>query len=267
MPRCRRAATRFHRETPLDHEPARRQPGGGGCRHRRPGPPPARDLKVGVLPAINIACGRASIEARRRSGLHDTGAIGLATAGDLRRSPGPGCRLTTRGENDVAIQERESLAGLRRDPRRCGRSSHRRPALDYPGQVAVEVAAIQSQADPGIDLVTAAAIRLAGALLPSSGDFGRFARESFSRWITSATWAGCASLTNSLLESTGAGEIPRREVALPVASQINRRQLRRCPRWQAPHLLCCPADQALDTVRLLEAIARSAATGQIIRLI
>jgi predicted dehydrogenase len=30
--------------------------------------------------------------------------------------------------------------------------------------------------------------------------------------------------------------------------------------------LCCPADQALDTVRLLEAVARSAATGQCVRL-
>jgi len=30
--------------------------------------------------------------------------------------------------------------------------------------------------------------------------------------------------------------------------------------------LCCPAEEALDTVRLLEAIARSAATGQAVRL-
>jgi predicted dehydrogenase len=30
--------------------------------------------------------------------------------------------------------------------------------------------------------------------------------------------------------------------------------------------LCCPADQAVDTVRLLEAIARSATTGQVVRL-
>jgi predicted dehydrogenase len=30
--------------------------------------------------------------------------------------------------------------------------------------------------------------------------------------------------------------------------------------------LCCPADQAVDTVRLLEAIARSAMTGQVVRL-
>src|SRR5262249_48387551 len=30
--------------------------------------------------------------------------------------------------------------------------------------------------------------------------------------------------------------------------------------------LCCPADEAVDTVRLLEAIARSAASGQVIRL-
>jgi hypothetical protein len=30
--------------------------------------------------------------------------------------------------------------------------------------------------------------------------------------------------------------------------------------------LCCPADQALDTVRLLEAVTRSAAIGQTVRL-
>jgi len=30
--------------------------------------------------------------------------------------------------------------------------------------------------------------------------------------------------------------------------------------------LCCPADQALDTVRLLEAMIRSAATAQVVRL-
>jgi predicted dehydrogenase len=30
--------------------------------------------------------------------------------------------------------------------------------------------------------------------------------------------------------------------------------------------LCCPAEEALDTVRLLEAITRSAATGQVVRL-
>jgi predicted dehydrogenase len=31
--------------------------------------------------------------------------------------------------------------------------------------------------------------------------------------------------------------------------------------------LCCPAEEALESVRLLEAIARSAATGQFVRLI
>jgi len=30
--------------------------------------------------------------------------------------------------------------------------------------------------------------------------------------------------------------------------------------------LCCPADEALATVRLLEAVARSAATGERVRL-
>ncbi len=30
--------------------------------------------------------------------------------------------------------------------------------------------------------------------------------------------------------------------------------------------LCCPADQALDTVRLLEAMTRSAATGQLVQV-
>jgi len=31
--------------------------------------------------------------------------------------------------------------------------------------------------------------------------------------------------------------------------------------------LCCPAEEALDTVRLLEAVARSAATRQCVRLV
>ena len=31
--------------------------------------------------------------------------------------------------------------------------------------------------------------------------------------------------------------------------------------------LCCSADQALDTVRLLEAIGRSAVTGEVVRLV
>jgi predicted dehydrogenase len=58
---------------------------------------------------------------------------------------------------------------------------------------------------------------------------------------------------------------PGRDVALPLASQTIDGNFVAALTNGSP--LCCPADQALDTVRLLEAIARSAATGQIVRLI
>ena len=131
------------------------------------------------------------------------------------------------------------------------------------GQVAHEVGAIQSRREPDIDLVTAAAIRLADgtpATLAISGvsPGPLFVLEYFGE-------LGRLRATDQALEEERPGSA-RQEVPLPPPDPRPSTATSSPPcRGQAP--LCCPADQALDTVRLLEAIARSAATRQVVRLI
>jgi predicted dehydrogenase len=130
------------------------------------------------------------------------------------------------------------------------------------GQGAREVCAFQSESDPGIDLVTAAAIRLADGTpvsLAISGisPGGLFALEYFGE-------RGRLRATDQSLEEEHVGT-PRREIALPLSSETIDGNFVAAVANGA--YLCCPADQALDTVRLLEAIARSATTGQVVRLI
>src|SRR5262249_43527272 len=130
------------------------------------------------------------------------------------------------------------------------------------GQVAREVGAFQSQWDPGIDLVTAAAVRLADGTSVtlaisgiSPGDL--FALEYFGE-------LGRLRATDRTLEEDRS-DTPRPDVPLPPPTQTIDGDFIAALRNESP--LCCPADQALDTVRLLEAIARSAATRQVVRLI
>lgn len=131
------------------------------------------------------------------------------------------------------------------------------------GQPASEVAAFQGKVEPGVDLVTAAAIRLADgtpATLALSGvsPGTRFELEFYGE-------QGRLRVDERSLEEAP-GEGPPRLVPLPEpdpAESIDG-DFVRAVLSEAP--LCCPAEQAIDTVRLLEAIARSAATGQIVRL-
>ena len=168
--------------------------------------------------------------------------------------------LTTLGEDgeDLAAQRQ---GGRRGHPRRCRRSSDRRPALDHrTGRR--EVGAIQSQTGPGIDLVTAAAIRLADGTpvtLAISGisPGSLFALEYFGELgrlrVTDQTWRKNDSIHRG-------ATFPCRPASQTIDGNFVAALANGAP-------LCCPADQALDTVRLLEAIARSAATGQVVRLI
>ena len=94
------------------------------------------------------------------------------------------------------------------------------------GQVAVEVGAIQSQADPGIDLVTAAAIRLADGTPVTLAVSGispgvLFVLDYFGE-------LGRLHATDQTLEEERF-DSPRRDVALPLAEPDDRRQLRGCP--------------------------------------
>lgn len=125
------------------------------------------------------------------------------------------------------------------------------------GQTAVEVAAFQGRVDPGLDVVTAAAIRL------SQGTF--------------ATLGLSAVAPGPLFELTYHGELGRLRVtestlaadagpatAFPDPDQTIDGNF--VAAITEDSLLSCPASEALDTVRLYEAIARSAATGEIVRL-
>ena len=129
------------------------------------------------------------------------------------------------------------------------------------GQAASEVAAIQNRLESGLDLVTAAAIRLADgtpATLALSGvtNGSRFELEYYGEH-------GRLRVDETTFEEAINGQ-PAHAVPLGepwetidgnfVAAILDDRPL------------CCPAEAAIDTVRLLEAIARSVATGQLARL-
>ncbi len=130
------------------------------------------------------------------------------------------------------------------------------------GQVAHEVGALQSRREPAIDLVTAAAIRLADgtpATLAISGvsPGSVFAIEYFGE-------LGRLRATDSTLEEERSGSA-RQDVPLPAPDRTIDGDFVAALRGRAR--LCCPAEEAVATVRLLEAIARSAATRQVVRLI
>jgi predicted dehydrogenase len=212
----------------------------------------ARDLKVGVGHQFRLC--PSLIEARDRIARGTIGPIRLVTC--ILARPWS----TMLGEEEKTWRRNTTLVagGILADA-----GDHLVDALLWTtGQVAAEVGAIQSQIDPGIDLVTAAAIRLADGTPASLAISGispgvLFALEYFGE-------LGRLHVTDQTFEEERF-ETPRRDVALPLASQTIDGNFVAALTNDFP--LCCPADQALDTVRLLEAIARSAATGQIVRLI
>ncbi len=93
------------------------------------------------------------------------------------------------------------------------------------GQVAHEVGAIQSQAEPGIDLVTAAAIRLADGT-PVSLAISGISPEAYSHSITSANWAGSMRPTRPWRKNDCDYAAARR--CLASSRPDDRRQLRGC---------------------------------------
>jgi predicted dehydrogenase len=212
----------------------------------------ARDLKVGVGHQFRLC--PSLIEARDRIARGAIGPLRLVTC--ILARPW----LTTLGEHEKTWRSSAELVagGILADA-----GDHLIDALLWTtGQVAVEAAAIQNQTDPGIDLVTAAAIRLADGTPVSLAISGispgvLFALDYFGE-------RGRLHVTDQTLEEERF-DTPRRDVALPLPSQTIDGNFVAALANGVP--LCCPADQALDTVRLLEAIARSAATGQIVRLI
>jgi predicted dehydrogenase len=133
------------------------------------------------------------------------------------------------------------------------------------GRAAVEVAALQARSAAGLDLVTAAALRLAGgvpATLGLSGVSPGAGGGSLFELVYHGE-AGRIRATDATLQLLrGPGE--EAAVPLPPPGPSIDANFVAAVRGEAE--LCCPADAALDTVALLEAIARSAASGQVVRL-
>lgn len=128
------------------------------------------------------------------------------------------------------------------------------------GRSADEVAAFQDRTAEGIDLVTAAAIRLAGGVPATLALSGVTAGVLFE--LTYHGERGRLRATDRTLEQDGGVPVGEELPAVGPTQSIDADFLRAVRENTEP---CCPAEAAIETVRLLEAIARSAASGQVVR--
>jgi predicted dehydrogenase len=129
------------------------------------------------------------------------------------------------------------------------------------GQVAFEAAAIQARLDSGADVVTAAAVRLGDGTPATVAISGVSPGALFELNYFGAR--GQLRATDTRLVEELIDHAPR-EVELAGAVESIDGNFVSAVVAGTP--LCCPAAEALDSVRLLDAIARSAATGQVVRL-
>jgi predicted dehydrogenase len=129
------------------------------------------------------------------------------------------------------------------------------------GQAAAEVAAFQVRLDAGLDLVTAAAVRLSAGT-PATLALSGVSPDALLEFNFLGERGRLHATDRSLTEILGEG--PPQVVPLPAPAESIDANFVAAVCEGAP--LCCPADQAVETVRLLEAITRSAATGQVVRL-
>lgn len=125
------------------------------------------------------------------------------------------------------------------------------------GQQAVEATALQSRQENGLDLVTAAAVRLASGALATVAVSGVSPGSLFELTFLGERGRLRATEDELVEELDGA---PARPVALPQVSESVDGNFVAAVVSNAP--LCCPAAEAVDTVRLLDAITRSAASGE-----
>jgi predicted dehydrogenase len=128
-------------------------------------------------------------------------------------------------------------------------------------QPAQEVAAFQTRHPSGLDLVTAAALRL-GDGTPATLGLSALSPSSQFELVYYGETATLRATDQSLVESRSNGEVY--PVTLPPPTETIDGNFLTAVTTDGS--LCCPADQALDTVRLIEAITRSASTNQLVRL-
>jgi predicted dehydrogenase len=210
-----------------------------------------RNLKVGVGHQFRLRPSLA--EARRRVSEGAIGPVRLVTATLAQ----PWLSAHHSAENLWRFDPNFAGGGMLADA-----GDHMIDALLWTtGQVAVEASAVQCREASGLDVVTAAALRLADGTAATLGLSGVSASDLFElKYFGERGWLRA---TDTLLEEETV-VATRREVPLPEPSETIDGNFVSAVVAGTP--LCCPADQALETVRLLEGIARSAATGQVVRL-
>ena len=193
------------------------------------------------------------MEARRRLAAGEIGAVRLVTA--ALSAP-------------WLARHQEKADAWRLDPKLSGggiladAGDHLLDALLWTtGQTASVVAAFQSRHAPGLDVVTAASIKLADDTLVSLGLSGVCAAGLFE--LTFFGERGRLRAGDEALWAAG-GDGSEFLVDLPPQDQtIDGDFVSAIAEGRAP---CCPASEAVETVRLLEAIARSATGGEVVRL-
>jgi predicted dehydrogenase len=129
------------------------------------------------------------------------------------------------------------------------------------GRTAEIVSAIQGREGSGPDVVTSASVRLSDGTLAAIG-ISAVSHGPFFELAYHGEAGRLRATDRSLTVEHGDGEV--QAVPLPEASGSVDSDFVASIFEGSP--LCCPAEQALDAVRLLEAIARSATIGQFVGL-
>jgi predicted dehydrogenase len=214
-----------------------------------------RQRKVGVGHQYRLR--PSLIEARKRLAAGAVGPLRLVTAvlaqPWLAKQEGQGAESSWRFDPKIAGGGLLSDAG-----------DHLVDALLWTtGLAAHEVFAVQSKLPSGLDVVTAATIRLAGGA-PATLALSGVSRGNLFE-LTFFGDRGRLRATDDVLEIDDGEGPPARQIELPSDGVSIDGNFLAAVRGEAP--LSCPADEALDTVRLSEAIARSAASGQVVQVI
>lgn len=210
-----------------------------------------RGRKVGVGHQYRLR--PSLVEARKRIADGTIGAVRMVTATLAQ----PWLVAHAGAEHSWRFDPRIAGAGILADA-----GDHLLDALLWTtGQVAAEVAAVQSRLESGLDVVTAAAIRLSDGTPCTLAVSGVSPGAVFELGYYGER--GRLRVTDTTLEEESEGN-PRRELTLSDPTETIDGNFVAAILGDAP--LCCPAEEALATVRLLEAIVRSATTAQVIRL-
>jgi predicted dehydrogenase len=194
-------------------------------------------------------------EARRRLEQGTIGALRLVTATLAR----PWLATQQGSEDSWKFDRKVAGGGILADA-----GDHLIDALLWTtGRAAREVCAVQQILESGLDLVTAAALRLIDGTPATLAVSGVSAGSLFE--LNYFGDRGRLRATDQGLEIDAETESLRHQAPEPSSRESIDGNFVSALIHGTP--LCCPAEQALDTVRLIEAISRSASTGQFVRLV